>query len=299
MPNDPLLDELLRRELENPATMRSHAPTPPGTIRAATGRERIFPTPGEIQNTQPIIRILQALGLDNPLETIDGAGPAQAVTQFVTKGVPNVALRQLGTADFVKRLKRLLPKQEHPSIEDLAERYPRITAHMAVESFPSATKGNTGGRSLAKTSWQEKDRATTRAGMMRGTDAGKTRIPVKFDPEFADPTTVAHEMTHVAQALSRPKDIHDLYALSAEVLYNAQKKMGNSEREALRSAYQGIPFERTARMSEWRTFTDTDVRRAGGPPENAMNTLRELANQAARHEKDKRLRDLLTKPKRR
>lgn len=314
---DELKAELKRRSSKTlPATTGTISPT--GVVEDASGRKeyravKSGTTLGDVARSlkpSDFVKWVEEndvagmLGLSH--EGADPSGPLQAVTQFITNGAPNKALRELATAETLGKMLYAYPKEFHKKLTQFVKNYPRVAAHMDFENIPGLMTSVAG-----KTEWNPAVRLETRRGsLMSQTDPTYTRVPVVLHDAASqpDPTTAYHEAVHVAQTLGAPKETNWMYQGTYDAIKNAAKKRGASDVEAGNFAYKSIPAEITARRAE--QYADLPIadrrlvkqqmkmmRENAGEPETMMQLVESVAESAKKHEGDSSLLDKLQRMK--
>jgi len=169
--------------------------------------------------------LFRRMGLEPDLSQLDPThGSAEAVTRFLTGGVPDRALRELATTKFLEEASKLDPKVGQAA-EYMANKYPRVAAHTQISSIPKVDPNNA---AITHITGAPGDYL---AGII------PQRIPVEFSniglaqKPARVRNTLAHEMTHVAQALG-DKDINSKYKLAEKI-----------------TGYRDNPYEITAKRA--------------------------------------------------
>jgi hypothetical protein len=227
-------------------------------IEPASGLEKTIPFSDELlARARTFPELLAEMGFPlHPGEVVDlplpGMGGAlEAVTQFARKGVPDKALREKYTAEFLERAKTMFPEAAHSWLEEITRRFPRLAAHSELRDLPF------NGINAGSADWIRrepiKELLEPVEGMPDLQRIGGRRIPVNLHEGPPTPygapgersiDTLLHEMTHVAQALGNA-DAPELYRAAYEAL-------GGKGAGFAGISYENNPFERTARQAARR-----------------------------------------------
>ena len=166
--------------------------------------------------------LMDAIGADDPMSGMYPAGPVAPMVSLF----PDKAAREAGSARFLESIKTL-PGELQRIWQQVAEDYPRITAHMHMRD-PARTKFKS----------QTHNAMIGTTGLDRGRTGPGGGMPVTYGAKGLTKSglpaldTAYHETTHAAQRLGLGRDYNTLYSL-------ANDQVG----------YTNNPFEQGARMA--------------------------------------------------
>jgi len=187
--------------------------------------------------------------------TTEVTAPMAMMTKYIKNGVPDIAERITATEGF-KKATGALGERAAAAGESFARRYPRIAAHMGIKEL---------GRDAQMSGVVDLDRMAN----PRQFDVG-----LKRTRDIGD--TIAHEGTHVAQALGSGglKNMKSLYNAASDAIEN----QGGLMAKARGWSYTYNPWEKSAVRSAARVAQ----KEAGVKPERAISATREMADLIAR-----------------
>lgn len=158
-------------------------------VEAARGNRSVLDSPLK-RAGQWAFDLLYGSGEPNPA---DFANPLGGVTGYITKGVPDVARRQMQTSAIRDQIGALFAK--HPMRDELlalVDRKPRVAAHVMGVNWPEH---------IAAQREVERDIGRKVQGVFWPDDYTPKMGSVLVDPKQSKDVleTLAHELTHAAQ----------------------------------------------------------------------------------------------------
>ena len=199
-------------------------------------------------------------------ESPEGFNPA--VTKYLTRGIPDIAAREFGTASFKKKLVEELGPEWADIADEVVKKFPRVSAHVSpYRSFDNSIRGIAkieeplnNARRKVKVGLNPRTMDDSVYNSYTGPDNPyeSTTVSKLLDNQRRD--TLYHELGHVSQRLGGGERMPEAYSqsLDAAILKG----------DAPSRAYFDNPFEVSARNIAARKAPNAEKNRYFFKPEN-------------------------------